>query len=124
MDNNLIWLFIGLVVVVVVGLIVFMSRKDKALGFNAIRQDSLTMKEVVEFFQNSEVMNELESNPDLLAVAMRNKMNDGNIRVILTLFNSKEKKIITTPNTKAYIVKTLDSDLEQSFGDKEMLVLE
>lgn len=55
---------------------------------------------------------------------MRNKMNDGNIRVILTLFNSKEKKIITTPNTKAYIVKTLDSDLEQNFGDKEMLVLE
>ncbi len=124
MDNNLIWLFIGLVVVVVVGLIVFMSRKDKALGFNAIRQDSLTMKEVVEFFQNSEAMNELKSNPDLLAVVVRNKMNDGNIRVILTLFNSKEKTIITTPNTKAYIVKTLDSDLEQSFGDKEMLVLE
>ena len=64
------------------------------------------------------------NNAVLLAIAMRNKMNDGNIRVILTLFNSKEKKIITTPNTKAYIVKTLDSDLEQSFGDKEMLVLE
>ena len=110
------------VVVVIVAFVFFKNRNN--FPFETIEQDALTMKEVIEFFKQDEVLKILKENKNLLAVAIRKNLPDNKIQLILTLFDTTKEDVIEFPSAKAYIVKTLDSDLEQSFGDKEMLVLE
>ena len=109
------------VVVVIVAFMFFKNRKD--CPFETIEQDTLTMKEVIEFFKQDEVLKILKENKNLLAVAIRKNLPDNKMRLILTLYDTTKEDVIEFPSAKAYIVKTLDSDLEQNFGDKEMIVL-
>lgn len=109
------------VVVVIVAFVFFKNRNN--FSFETIEQDALTMKEVIEFFKQDEVLKILKENRKLLAVAIRKNLPDNKIRLILTLFDTTKEDVIEFPSAKAYIVKTLDSDLEQNFGDKEMIVL-
>ena len=109
------------VVVVIVAFVFFKNRNN--FSFETIEQDALTMKEVIEFFKQDEVLKILKENRKLLAVAIRKNLPDNKMRLILTLFDTTKEDVIEFPSAKAYIVKTLDSDLEQNFGDKEMIVL-
>ena len=110
------------VVVVIVAFVFFKNRNN--FSFETIEQDALTMKEVIEFFKQDEVLKILKENRKLLAVAIRKNLPDNKMRLILTLFDTTKEDVIEFPSAKAYIVKTLDSDLEQNFGDKETIVLE
>lgn len=124
------------VVVVIVAFVFFKNRNNFSFEtieqdtltrndfpFETIEQDALTMKEVIEFFKQDEVLKILKENRKLLAVAIRKNLPDNKMRLILTLFDTTKEDVIEFPSAKAYIVKTLDSDLEQNFGDKEMIIL-
>ena len=124
------------VVVVIVAFVFFKNRNNFSFEtieqdtltrndfpFETMEQDALTMKEVIEFFKQDEVLKILKENRKLLAVAIRKNLPDNKIQLILTLFDTTKEDVIEFPSAKAYIVKTLDSDLEQNFGDKEMIIL-
>lgn len=59
----------------------------------------------------------------MLAVAIRKNLPDNKIQLLLTIYDADKEDVNEFSSAKAYIVKTLDSDLEQNFGDKEMIVL-
>ncbi|RDU66066.1 hypothetical protein CQA53_04480 [Helicobacter didelphidarum] len=108
------------------GFMIFNKTKKlkKSHMMNHIDKDILTMKEVIEYFRDTHVLNQLQQNKNYIAVVMREQTQDGKIGIILTLFDAQNEKILDTFNAKYYCVKELDSDLKDSFGNKDMIVLE
>lgn len=125
MQDNSTGIIIGATALVVVALgIFFFARAKRGAFIETITQDTLTMKEVIAFFQQDSIIQELERDSNLLAVVVRERLDNGRIKLILTLFNKQENKIANTPKSRAYIVASIDSDLEQNLGNRDMLVLE
>ncbi len=90
----------------------------------AIEQETLSMKEVIAFFKEGEVMQSLKSNSNMVAVAIREKQIDGRLKITLTPYDKQQNTIASNAPIKIYLVKRLDEDLEKNFGDKDMLVLQ
>ena len=112
--------------VVAVAAVAFVLLRNKASEpfIEVIEQDAITMKEVIGFFKQDAVLKILQENSDFLAVATREKMPDDRTQITLTLYDKSKEKIADFPGAKAYIIKTLDTDLEQNFGKKDMLIFQ
>ncbi|OBV28586.1 hypothetical protein BKN38_09855 [Helicobacter sp. CLO-3] len=110
--------------VVAVVFIVKAMRQKALLGLEPIKQESLSMREVVEFFKEPETLKSLQENKDLLAVVIREKKDDGKIQIVLTAFNESTNEMASFPHTKSFLVEKIDEDLSASFGDKDMIVLQ
>lgn len=81
----------------------------------------LTFKEVIAFFRQREVMEVLKTTPDAIAVAIREKKEDGVTSVILCSYNKKSNMIVFP--FAHYECDSLDEELVRVFGDKNMIVL-
>ncbi|WP_120952317.1 hypothetical protein [Helicobacter sp. L8] len=112
---------IVLIVVVVIGFVALVALRKKTP--TAIEQEVLSMKEVIAFFKEGDVMQSLRGNSALIAVAMRERQSDGRLKITLTPYNKQENAIPHNAPIKTYLVKRLDEDLEKNFGDKGMVVL-
>ncbi|WP_104629473.1 hypothetical protein [Helicobacter bizzozeronii] len=110
-----------LVVAVLAGVFLFVLRKKSP---TAIEQDTLSMKEVIAFFKEGEVMQSLKSNSNMVAVAIREKQIDGRLKITLTPYDKQQNTIASNAPIKIYLVKRLDEDLEKNFRDKDMLILQ
>lgn len=83
--------------------------------------EELTMAEILEFFKDKSVLDQLKANADLIAVAIRTKETSG-VSVMLCIYD-KENSEIKTPLLN-YKASRLDGQLLGVFGDKEMIVLQ
>lgn len=112
--------------VAVVAVVAFVLLRNKASVpfIETIEQDTITMKEVIGFFKQDVVLKVLQENSDFLAVAIREKIPNGRMQITLTLYDKSKGEIADFPGAKAYIIKTLDTDLEQNFGEKDMLIFQ
>ncbi|WP_104708640.1 hypothetical protein [Helicobacter felis] len=115
------YLIVLIAVAVLVGVFLFVLRKKSPA---VIEQDTLSMKEVIAFFKEGEVMQSLKSNSNMVAVAIREKQIDGRLKITLTPYDKQQNTIASNAPIKIYLVKRLDEDLEKNFGDKDMLVLQ
>ena len=83
--------------------------------------EELTMTEILEFFKDKSVLDQLKAEPDLIAVAVRSKETSG-VSVMLCIYD-KQKSEVKTPLLN-YKASRLDGYLLGVFGDKEMIVLQ
>ncbi len=79
---------------------------------------------MIGFFQQTEVVNLLKASGNLSAIAIRQRQGNASLKITLTLYDKKQEKILHCPHTKVYLVKSIDADLTQNFGDKDMIVVE
>lgn len=107
--------------IVVVGGIATVLLKRWSLGLPVVKQDTLSMKELVAFFKDEAVLKRLNTDENLIAVAVRKKLKNGNSKIALTTFNKKTNTV--AERLKIYEVKTLDAELSGTFGDKDMVIL-
>ncbi len=96
----------------------------KPLGSLPIQEvECITLELVREYFQRPKTRQLLKDNKNLLAVAIREKGPDGKIVVMLTLYDTQREELASDVEAVTYRAERLDRQLEEAFGDKEMIVL-
>ena len=82
------------------------------------------IKNIVGFFKNPQRLQKLKENQNLVAVAIKEKLDSGEFQMVNCLFN-KEEGTLETPEEDALVVTSeeLDPQLKRAFGNKDMIVL-
>lgn len=97
----------------------------KPLGSLPIQEvECITLALVKEYFQRPKTRQLLKDNEKLLAAAIRKKGTEGRIVVTLTLYDTQQEEIVMDVEPATYRAERLDRQLEEAFGDKEMIVLQ
>ena len=66
----------------------------------------------------------MENNKKLQAIVLRQKLDSGDIKVTFTLFDTNKGKMLKDSKYgKSYIVKSLDSELEETFAGKNLMIV-
>ena len=86
-----------------------------------IKVDRLGVEDVVGFFKRPESLELLKATPDKIAVALKDKQGDERILITLTLFDKATNEV--EKPLALYSVKNVDVELQNLFGDKDMLVI-
>ena len=120
---------IGIAAAVIVGVIIAFLCKRKGRGNNSllttVKKTTLSMQEAVNFFKAPERLAFLKQNPDYIAVAIKEKTDDGTYQIVLCCFNKAEGTLVNPEeNAVGYKVQALDEDLERLFNGKDMIVLQ
>ncbi len=87
--------------------------------------ECITLELVREYFRRPKTRQLLKDNERLLAVAIREKGTaEGKIVVMLTLYDTQREELASDVEAATYRAERLDRQLEEAFGDKEMIVLQ
>ncbi|MWV61530.1 hypothetical protein DCO58_09070 [Helicobacter saguini] len=86
-------------------------------------------KNIVDFFKNPQRLKQLENDKNVIAVSIKEKLGNGDFKVVNCLFNKNKGEIVgeeTQSNENALGIETqsLDSETQKHFGDKDMIVLQ
>ncbi len=82
------------------------------------------VKNIVSFFKNKERLEQLKQDRALKAIVIKEKLESGEYRTVNCLFNSETNAIVNPENDALAITSPkIDEELEQAFGDKDMIVL-
>ena len=81
-------------------------------------------KNIVSFFKNPKIFNKLVYNDNLMAVSIKEKINDGNFRIVNCLYDEITEDITDIEmDTVGIEAEKLDKETKQQFGNKDMIVL-
>lgn len=83
-------------------------------------------RNIVGFFKNPSRLKKLKENKNLMAIAIKENLANGNYKTVNCLFNKATNKVEDEDYQEALGIKSndIDSETEQAFGDKAMIVLE
>ena len=82
------------------------------------------VKNIVSFFKNPRIFNKLVNNNDLIAVSIKEKLNDGNFRVVNCLYDEITEDVTDIETETIGIeAENLDKETKRHFGNKDMIVL-
>lgn len=82
------------------------------------------IKNILSFFKQKHRAEMLRKHKDLLAVTVKDRLANGDYRVINCLFNKATNKIVSMEmDAQGYKAERLDSETQEHFGDKDMLIL-
>lgn len=124
--KNMLYVLIVAIVVAGGGFVLYKLSKasDNSLINKAVYKDLVTMEELIRFFKNDDVLQHLKENENLIAVAIKSKLDDGNIHILAALFNNNTKEVEYYEKYMLnYKTSKLDEDLNKAFEDKDMIVL-
>lgn len=94
------------------------KQNVQKLSFAPVEKiELLTADDVIGFFKQKKILTHLQHNKDLLAVAIKDKLN-----VVLCLYNKKNNS--TGSVFKIYRPKKLDKDVISMFGNTDMIVFQ
>ncbi|RDU71806.1 hypothetical protein [Helicobacter brantae] len=84
---------------------------------------------IVSWFENPNRLRELQEDMDNIAVAVKEKLENGDCGLIKCLFNTREGEIVgreesSNPYAEGMISDSLDEETKRVFGNKDMIVLE
>jgi len=85
------------------------------------------LNHILNWFQNSLRVKKLTEDRNVIAVAIKEKLNSGDYNVVNCLFDKKEDKIVVdNGEVQAEVITTesLDNETLKNFGDKDMMVLQ
>ncbi|MCR5123610.1 MAG: hypothetical protein K6B43_00230 [Treponema sp.] len=82
----------------------------------------LEFEEIIKFFKQSEILQILKSNANLMAVAIMDKKTDGHI-VVACIFDKSKEQVADMQKATAWKAKALSDEVKAAFGDKDMIVL-
>ncbi|WP_307970741.1 hypothetical protein [uncultured Brachyspira sp.] len=79
---------------------------------------------IVSFFRNPERLNKLKEDRDLIAVSIKDKLENGQFRVVNCLYDKVLEEVVEVETDAIGIeAEKLDNDARQKFGNKDMIVL-
>ena len=81
------------------------------------------VKNIVGFFKNPSKLKKLKENKDLMAISIKDNLDNGNYKVVNCLFNEATNEV-EDKESLGIDAADIDSETEQAFGDKAMIVLE
>lgn len=111
----------GVAIVLAIAAVVIRRLKVAAKEIETKVVDILTLKDVISFFKQPDVLERIKASQDLIAVAMKENVKNGGVKVILCAFNKREDKV-EFPLLQ-YKTNSLDVELISVFGEKDMIVL-
>lgn len=84
---------------------------------------------IVSWFEDPNRRRELQKDMDNIAVVVKEKLDNGDYRVVKCLFDKREGKIVGREESSNRYVEGMTSDgldekTKRNFGDKDMIVLE
>lgn len=82
-------------------------------------------QEIVKFFKNKGRLAKLQCDKNLLAVSVKQKLKNGNYKVVNCLFNEKTGEL-SNPEEDAQVIESedLDTETKAQFGDEDMIILQ
>lgn len=81
-------------------------------------------KNIVSFFKNPSRLKKLEEDKNRMAISIRDNLDNGNYKVVNCLFNKATNEVEDYEEALGIEAEDIDSETEQTFGDKAMIVLE
>lgn len=83
------------------------------------------VENIVSFFTEDGRLEEIQRNKDLLAVAIKRDLENGNYNVVNCLFNERTGKVVDyEENALAIESPEMDATARRHFRDKDLLILE
>ncbi len=81
-------------------------------------------RNIVAFFKDPERLRKLHQDSNLMAISIKEKLDNGNYRVVNCLFDKSDNKVVDA-ETEALGIEAeyLDKDTAYNFGDKDMIIL-
>lgn len=83
------------------------------------------MKNILSFFRNRNRLRKLKEDSDIMAISIKDNLNNGNYHIVNCLYN-KELEEITDLEEDTIGIETeqLDNQTKNYFGNKNMIVLQ
>lgn len=126
-DKNIIILIVvllSLLLLVILATFCFVRGKRNQLT-KIYKQKTISMEEILTFFKQDQNLKVLKENPNLLACVIREKLKNGKVKLVLTLFDTKTNEIIWKDfgSVVEYRLDFLPEEIVDEFNDKDLLVL-
>ncbi len=125
----------GAVVVCVLGALGVGSGKQKSLPITiksirkkfkikTINVTMLKFNDILAYFKTSKILEALANNKSLLAIVLKENNDDKTFSIIACLFDKEKNEVYNLENFGCiYEAKSIDSELNKAFGDRDQLVL-
>lgn len=83
------------------------------------------LKNILSFFKNPNRLRKLQEDQNRIAVAIKEKLDNGDYQVVNCLYDKQDCKLVT-PEDDAEVITSedLDVDTRKTFGTKDMIVLQ
>lgn len=120
------FLVTGIAVGIAVIIIVTVSSKNLKDWKNLVEAkevDTLSFGEVISFFKQEDVSEKLKENEKNIAVAIKEKKDDAT-KIIACIFDKEKNNIADSKFAMAWNAKSIDKDLQEAFGEKDMITLQ
>lgn len=122
------FIIIAVVVVAVVGVVAVLAKGVKDVLLKEAKQvDVITMKSIANFFNQPDVLAELQKNKDFLAAAVKKDVvvnGEKKIHVVAVLYDRQKGEVVSLDNALNLLSSRLDEGLLSAFGSNNMLTLQ
>lgn len=82
------------------------------------------LNNIVSFFRERDRLKKIQRNKNIIATAIKENLENGNVNVITCLFDTEEGELVDYEEDAQIITaENLDSQTKANFGDKDMIVL-
>ena len=81
-------------------------------------------KHIVSWFKDPKRLSNLRKNKNIIAVTVKENLDNGNYNVVDCLFDKSTNDVIDISDSALYEAGDLDQETENAFGDKPMVVLQ
>lgn len=79
---------------------------------------------IINFFRNPQRLNKLREDKDLIAISIKENLDNGQFNVVNCLYDKVLHRIVEEETDAIGIeAEKLDNDTRQKFGNKDMIVL-
>lgn len=80
-------------------------------------------KNIVSFFKNPSRLKKLEEDKNRMAIAIKENLDNGDYKIVNCLYNKATNEVEDCKMAEGIEADDIDSETEQAFGDKTMIVL-
>ena len=80
---------------------------------------------IISFFRNRSRLRKLQEDQNRIAVAIKEKLENGDYQVVNCLYDKADENLVT-PEEDAQVITSaqLDAETQRNFGSKDMIVLQ
>lgn len=81
-------------------------------------------KNIAAFFRDRRRLRKIQQNKKIIATAIKENLENGNVNVINCLFDTEEGELVDEEiDAQVMTAENMDEQTKANFGDKDMLVL-
>lgn len=82
------------------------------------------IKNIASYFKNPARLAKLKANKKILAVTIKQNLNNGNVGFVNCLFDEDKEEVIDMQESGGIEAEELDRDTSVNFGNKDMIILQ